>query len=94
MVAFPDLEYDGSPRTNVLLSFVCSPVVWKGTQVTIVVQADNSLTFPAYSELLKILLLATVVLGVSDFVYCIIALFVSVVSGMDHRHGFGAQAWL
>ena len=36
------------------------------------------------------MMLATVGLGVSDFVYRIIALFVSVVSGMDSAHGFGA----
>ena len=35
-------------------------------------------------------IIATVGLGFGDFVYSIIALFISVVSCMDSRHSFGA----
>ena len=37
--------------------------------------------------------MTTVGLGISEFVYRIIALFVSVVSGMDSVHGLSARGW-
>ena len=42
----------------------------------------------------RVFLFATIGLGISDFVYRIIILFVSVVSGMNSVYELGAQAWL